>query len=307
MEFISLIHLRVNKENMSVLILFLAARVVLDAHNCYPYDGQWKDRIERALGTGLPIAVEQDLAWHMDPATGKAWSVLSHEAHTTGDEPTLQAYFFERVRPIVETALKRNDRSTWPLITLNLDFKTEEPAHLHAVWLLLKKYESWLTSAERGARADEVKQLDIRPILVLTGESDAQEAAFHDAVPVGNRLLVFGAGHPTHLAETNYRRWWNNPWSVVEEGGQVHAGDWTTADNQHLTSMVDKAHRLGLWIRFYTLNGHSPSESLGWSAEYNFGSHEAARSRWEAAIRAGVDFIATDQYEEFAAIEREVR
>ena len=35
---------------------------------------------------------------------------------------------------------------------------------------------------------------------------------------------------------------------------------------------------------------------------YNFGSLEAVRHRWRAAIAAGVDFVATDQYEEFAKI-----
>ena len=39
------------------------ARPVLDAHNCYPYEGQWKNRIDRALGTGFPVAIEQDIAW----------------------------------------------------------------------------------------------------------------------------------------------------------------------------------------------------------------------------------------------------
>ena len=45
-------------------------------------------------------------------------------------------------------------------------------------------------------------------------------------------------------------------------------------------------------------NGHDPRDtSGGWTASYNFGSEDAARLRWRAAIRAGVDFIATDQYE----------
>ena len=39
------------------------ARVLLDAHNAYPYHGQWRDRIDRALATGVPVAIEQDLAW----------------------------------------------------------------------------------------------------------------------------------------------------------------------------------------------------------------------------------------------------
>ena len=30
------------------------ARVLLDAHNAYPYEGKFADRVERALATGLP-------------------------------------------------------------------------------------------------------------------------------------------------------------------------------------------------------------------------------------------------------------
>jgi hypothetical protein len=33
---------------------------------------------------------------------------------------------------------------------------------------------------------------------------------------------------------------------------------------------------------------------------YNFGSHEAVILRWKAAISAGVNFIATNQYEDLA-------
>ena len=57
--------------------------------------------------------------------------------------------------------------------------------------------------------------------------------------------------------------------------------------------------RLG--IRFYTLNGHAPAAGQGWHHGYNFGSPEAAAARWRAAGEAGVDFVATDQYEAFAA------
>ena len=109
-------------------------------------------------------------------------------------------------------------------------------------------------------------------------------------------------------ARTNYHRWWNNPWSVVERGGQRRAGAWTQADETRLRGLVDAAHKAGLWIRFYTLNGHDPrDESGGWSAGYNFGTEQAARERWRAAIRAGVDFIAVDQYERFNETLREMR
>jgi glycerophosphoryl diester phosphodiesterase len=101
---------------------------------------------------------------------------------------------------------------------------------------------------------------------------------------------------------SNYRRWWNNSWAVVEQGGQQQAGDWTSADEQRLQVLVMAAHAKGLWIRFYTLNGHAESDSLGWTKSYNFGSLSQARLRWRAAVEAGVDFIATDQYEAFAAM-----
>ena len=44
-------------------------RVLMDAHNCYPYEGQWNDRIDRALSGGVPLAIEQDLYRYTDPVT----------------------------------------------------------------------------------------------------------------------------------------------------------------------------------------------------------------------------------------------
>src|SRR5690348_10173818 len=102
-------------------------RPVFDAHNCYPYKGQWKDRIERALSTGFPVAIEQDLAWYLDPATGQGRAVVSHSDKPAGAEPTLREYFFERVRPIVERELASGDRSRWPVIVLHFDFKSVTP------------------------------------------------------------------------------------------------------------------------------------------------------------------------------------
>lgn len=277
------------------------ARVLLDAHNAYPYDGRWADRIDRAIMTGTPLAIEQDLAWYRDPQTGAGRSIVTHGEPFTGSEPTLRAHFFERIRPIVERALGEDRRDAWPLITLNLDFKTNEPAHLQAVWELLGEYESWLSTAERTASSTEIAPLRVGPVLVLTGEPAEQEPEFSDRVPVGGRLRLFGAVPRGTTVKTNYRRWSNNPWSVVEPEGQQKAGPWTVEDAARLTSAVRAAHAAGLWIRFYTLNGHDPADlPLGWSASYNFGSLSAATERWRAAIRAGVDFVAVDQYEDFA-------
>ena len=86
------------------------ARVLMDAHNCYPYFGWWSDRIERALSAGTPLAIEQDLLWFTDPKTGAARSMVAHDASFSGAEPSLREYFFERVRPIAEKALKNGNR-----------------------------------------------------------------------------------------------------------------------------------------------------------------------------------------------------
>lgn len=279
-------------------------RVLLDAHNSYPYDGQWANRIDRALATGLPLAIEQDLVWYTDPSTGVSRSILSHGEPFTGREPSMREYFFERVRPLVEAALKQGPSADWPLITLNLDFKTDEPAHHQAVWELLGEYESWLCTAPRSADGS-IQPLRRGPILVLTGEQDAQEVDFHDRVAPGTPLRLFGAVHAVSPGrpgpKTNYRRWWNNPWRVVEAEGQPKSGAWTDADQTQLAQTVRAAHEAGLWIRFYTLNGYDPSLAVaGVTASYNFGSEAAARLRWDAVIEAGVDYVATDQYEFFA-------
>lgn len=292
---------------------------VLDAHNCYPYDGQWTDRIDRALKSGFPVSIEQDIAW----ANGRP--VVTHTSKTTGSEPALRDYFFERVRPIVEKALKEDRRETWPLIILHFDFKSLEPETLRGVWDVLGQYQSWITTAAQTADSHTLAPFDKKPILVITEDADIQEQIFSKDLKPGERLRVFGSAHTgtidaktreerAHLLATlppaklladpptNFRRWWNNSWFEVEEGGQTRAGDWTREDDARLRALVDHAHKLGYWIRFYTLDGFTEAENQGWDKGYNFGSRAAAELRWNAALDAGVDFIATDQYEDLAAV-----
>jgi len=287
------------------------SRTMMDAHNCYPYFEWWYDRIDRALSAGTPLAIEQDLGWYTDPKTGKSWSVVTHGAPMSGEEPVMEHYFFDRVRPIVEKALHEGNHGDWPLITLNLDFKDNKPEHLAAVLGLLRRYQPWLTTAAKGADIHDVRPLDVKPILVLTGENDTQQKVFYDELKPGDRVLLFGAIHtegkdPQAVPEVldsekanNYRRWWNNPWRVVEAGGQQHAGEWTPQKMNRLKALVDRAHANGLWIRFYTLDGATEAELSchGWFHGYNFGSLDAARRRWRAAIEAHVDYLASDQYE----------
>jgi len=303
-------------------------RVLLDAHNAYPERGQWTDRLARALSTGTPIAIEQDLYWGRT-ASGTFAPVVAHDDDALDGAPTLEAHFFDAIRPLMDAALRADDRANWPLIVLNLDFKDNSPPLLNAVWELLGRHAHWLTTAPRTRTPTVREPLHVGPLLVLVGADSAQRRRFHDDVPVDSALRAFGAMPPVpvpgkdkvaRLARTvrmsatthmptradNYARWVNFPWSVVERGGQAAAGPWTAADATRLRRLVDRAHALDYWIRFYTLDGFPPAADQGWTAAYNFGSPRAVAPRWRAALAAGVDFIATDQYEAFAEQRRRV-
>jgi hypothetical protein len=298
-------------------------RSLLHAHNCYPEKGKWSDRIDRALATGLqPLVIEQDLA--LTSRNGTPVTVVTHDTDLIGTEPTLEEHFFKRVQPMLERALASKTTQQWPLLVLHLDFKTNEPEHHRVVIDLLKRYERFLTTAPRGDLAT-MQPLAMGPLLVLTENGPGQESDF-TAASNGDRLLLFGSA-PAPAASriedaderlraladatpeeligepaTNYRRWVNLSWQVVETGGQPRAGDWTTADSQRLEAIVDRGHSLGYLVRFYVLNGHSAAARPELTASYNFGSPEAVRKRWQAAIDAGVDLIATDHYEDLATL-----
>ncbi len=277
-------------------------RVMLDAHNCYPYEGQWVDRIDRALATGVPVGIEIDLIAAPGDAPDTPRILASHGGKPKGNEPTLREYFFEKARPFVEQALKKGDSTQWPILTLNInDLRTDDPSFYTTLWKLMGEYESWLCTAPKADDANRMAPMDIKPILVLTSDGALQARTFYDTVPVGGRLRMFATGKPEVHAD-NFRRWLNYSWREVEPEGQTKAGDWSHEDATRLKRLVDAAHQQGYWIRFYTLNGHDNTarKAQGWSASYNFGSLDAAKVRWQAARMAGVDFIASDQYEECA-------
>jgi len=295
----------------------LGGRPLAHAHNAYPEDGQWSDRIDRALALPQrPLVIEQDLA-----LSGAQQSVVSHDAELSGSEPTLEQHFFARVRPIVERAIQAGDSWDRPLLVLHLDFKTNQRAHHRAVWDLLVRHESWLTTVPSGGGA-----LKRGPLLVLTENGEDQERDFTEWANAHGSFLLFGSIPSAVLASsddaaerarilrsatpdvlvpsraTTYRRWVNFSWGAVEEGGPSRAGAWTAEDRARLVSLVDRAHQQGLLVRFYTLNGHSAAANRGWTASYNFGSLDAVRQRWHAAIDTGVDLIATDQPGELTAV-----
>lgn len=289
-----------------VLLLSCAAlpaqlsRQLLDAHNCYPYEGKYANRIDRALAQGFPVAIEQDIGFY----DGQA--VVTHTDKTKGGEPTLKAHFFERVRPIIEKALRENRRDQWPVIVLHFDFKDLNEPTLRAVWEVLGEYEPWISTAVKTADPSKLSPIDVKPLLVLTEDADEQQRVFFDPLPVGSKLRVFGSAHTKEplAPANNYRRWLNYSWHAVEPLGQPKAGPWTPEADARLRALVDNAHKLNYWIRFYTLDGFTAAESQGWFEQYSFGSRAGVEARWKAALDAGVNLIATDQYEDLHAFMR---
>ncbi|MFG0315137.1 MAG: hypothetical protein ACF8LL_13255, partial [Phycisphaerales bacterium] len=139
-------------------------RSLLSAHNCYPYAGMWTDRIDRALATGYPVSIEQDLCWADHDGDGIPSSIVAHNGPFDGSEPSLAEHFFERVRADIEASIERarhdsGERDGWPMIVLDLDIKDDEPGHIEAIHRELQRYQDWLTTAPRSASVSERRAL----------------------------------------------------------------------------------------------------------------------------------------------------
>jgi len=303
------------------------SRIVILSHNAYPDHGKYADRLDRAIAAGLPFATEQDLAW----IDGKSLEIHGAK-NSSGDDPTLETYFFPKVKPIVEKALKDGNKGNWPLVTLYLDIKNDPPEHLQAILKVLDKYQGWLTTAKKTADITTQSPLDLKPMMVLVEDkqNDIKQQFFYDEVPVGGKIRVFGTvtkfdENPTHLPKEkkaeaiallstfdpeqlvphkadNYRRWFGTNWAFVEKGGETGAGDWTPSSEERLKKFVDYGHLMGYFVGFYCLDGYTEAENQGWDKDYNFGSKEKVMPRWQAAVRAHADFISTDQMEDVAAV-----
>jgi hypothetical protein len=308
------------------------SRVVILSHNAYPDHGKYADRLDRAIAAGLPFATEQDLAW----IDGKSLEIHGAK-NASGEDPTLETYFFPKVKPIVEKALKEGNKGNWPLITLYLDIKNDPPEHLQAILKVLDKYQGWLTTAKKTADITVQSPLDLKPMMVLVEDKqdDIKKQYFYDEVPVGGKIRVFGSAtkfdeNPTKLPKEkkaeaiallstldpeqlvshkadNYRRWFGANWAFIEKGGETGAGDWTPGSEARLKTFVDYGHRLGYFVSIYCLDGYSDAENQGWDKDYNFGSKEKVMPRWQAAVRAHVDLISTDQMEDVAGVIKQTR
>ncbi len=305
-------------------------RSVLSAHNCYPYHGMWSERIGNAISTGYPISIEQDLCWVEDEC-GEWRSLVAQNGPFDGDEPSLDEHFFERVRVDVEASIEQAKanpevRSDWPMVVLDLDFKNSAKEHIEFVYALLSRYSHWLTSVPKNTDIQVGEPLRVAPIMVLVGGIQVFQDVFYNDIEVGDPVIAFGRARTEGIdtAEmsdkerqvfqtqvpveellkqpaNNFHRWWNNSWHMIEAGGPTRANSWDSKEQARLVELVNHAHSLGYFIRFYTINGHSDIDSVtgGYSNGYNTGSLTNAQVRWNAQINAGVDFIASDQYQLF--------
>ena len=237
------------------------ARTLVLAHNAYPEGGKYTDRLDRALAAGTPLAIEIDLTWGPNPKTGKNFSLVGdfpqrRFSEITGDEPVLEQQFFEAVRPVMEKALKSNDKRNWPLIRLYLDIKNDPPEHLESIIGVLRQHLDWLTTAVKTNDPARQSRLDLKPMMVMLEDkdNDIKEEYFYNRIPVGGKLIAFGTAKvalppgqgltarqigqarfgmkPEELVTeraSNYRRWWGIPWDTIEPGPKADAGNWTPA------------------------------------------------------------------------------
>jgi hypothetical protein len=299
------------------------SRIVVLAHNAYPDHGKYGDRLDRVITTGQPFVVEQDLSW----IDGK--SLMIHGAKNAGsDDPSLDSYFFPKIKPLMEKALKEGNNGTWPVVTLYLDIKNDPIEHLEAISKTLDQYDAWITTAVKPADAAKQTPLDVKPLMILVEDKqkDIKQDFFYGRVPVGGKIRVFGSitkAGPTpgmKLSKTEaidymatlspekvitekantYRRWIGADWALIEKGGQHQAGEWSKEKEARLREFVDYGHHMGYFVSMYCLDGYTAAENQGWDKDYNFGSKETVVPRWQAAIRAKADFVSTDQYEDLS-------
>src|ERR1700754_4118819 len=161
------------------------SRTLILSHNAFPDHGKYANRLDRAIAAGMPFAVEEDLGW----VEGRSLLIHGPKAASAND-PTIQDYFFARVAPIVEKALKEGNKGNWPLITLYLDIKNDPPEHLAVINKMLDKYDAWLTKAEKTADINRVSPLELKPMMVIVEDKqgDVKQQFFYDQVPVGGKI-----------------------------------------------------------------------------------------------------------------------
>jgi hypothetical protein len=267
---------------------------LFNAHNCYPAQGRGADRLTRARRAGLSV-IEIDLAW----SEARKKTVIRHDTRVEGNEPTLDEYFFAPMLP----ELRRLPRGK-PGILLWLDFKSAHPGPVREIYDLLHRYRDLITTA--GRRGDgPATSLDFGPLAVaLTGDNSAI-AQFEQLTKPGEPYLAIANREPPdrkfqenvadYITEpaTAFYRIFNFEWKHIEGVPNNKAGDFTASKRARLNALAAAAHSKGYWLRTWNLN----ATNLDWGEAHCFGTKGALFTRWRAAQQAGIEMIATDEYE----------
>lgn len=254
------------------------------AHNAYPEKGQHGDRLERARRAGLR-AVEIDVSWSEE----RRRAVITHEKIPAGGEPTLEQYFWKPLLPELER-LPRG-KPGWLLL---VDFKTGHPGPVRELYGDLQR-RSRLVSRFGS-------QIDYGPLTVLLTGDNRAIAAFEKLHPARGPYLAMGNREPPerqyreNLEEyfpeppTAFYRVYNFEWSHIEPDRDARRnGPLPGNARDRLRAFAELARRKGYWLRTWTLN------------ESTFGGRAGLLERWTAAREAGVQMIATDEYDLAAA------
>jgi hypothetical protein len=269
----------------------------ISAHNCYPADSTSRDRLALAVKLGIDN-IEIDLGW--DEARRRL--IVGHDP---APRPGL-AYpeFAEYLVPalVAPWQTPRADRA--PTV-LTIDWKTAHPDAIQAFHAFLGRHADWFSSAPK---ADKSSLTERRVTVCFTG-SDEAKTRYDALVPAGGeyrafRDVVFGGGdYKKDVADyapspaTAYHRFLTFHWGVIERGGPPLAGAWSEEEAARLSTLVRHAHAQGYRVRFYCLDGHTGPRV----SPYRFADDATARLRWRAAAQAGVDWVASDEYEAIVA------
>jgi hypothetical protein len=284
---------------LSLLVACLAAGPdrppPIGAHNCYPVDRADNPRLVEALDLGIDN-IEIDLGW--DGAERRL--IVGHDAGPRAGVvyPRLDATLV----PALEAHWKAHPPGGPPTV-LTFDFKTGEREAVARFKEFLDAHPDWFSSAPKAGASP----LTVRRLTACLSGSDAAKDAYDAMIPLGGTYRAFrdavvgaGAKYQDDVAAyvaspaTAYHRFLAFHWSAIEKGGPALAGDWTGAEADRLAALVRLAHDRGYRVRFYCLNGQTGSPLSG----YLFPDAASARVRWEAAARAGADWVASDEYRE---------
>jgi hypothetical protein len=261
-------------------VLGFPAQWRYNAHNCYPEKGQHWERLERARQAGLR-AIEIDVTWSEE----RRRTVISHEKQPIGGEPTMEEYFWRAVEP--ELRKLARGRPEWLLL---IDFKTDDAGVVEQVYRELERRRALLSRF--GER------IEYGPLTVLLTGDRAAIAAFERRSRGHGPYLAMGDQEPPgreyrdNVADyvpdqaTAFYRVFNFDWKHVEPDPDARKqGPMPPEARARLQALAELAHQKGYWLRAWTLNAST------------FGGREGLLERWQAAREAGVEMLATDQYE----------